>query len=229
MTDVPPPLPIPDVALENNASQRLPCILLIDASGSMAGAPIDELNLGIQVLADELNKDAEASQRVQLLLIRFGGDDQVDVLADWTDAMDFVPPSVTANGRSPIGAAVRIALRKLDEQKARYRSHGIAYNRPWVFLLTDGEPTDDHWEQAAAECKAAEAAEKLVFFGIGVGPQTDLGKLAQFSIRSPQRLQGLKFRELFIWLSRSATSASKASQGSSVQLAPPSDWMQVSA
>jgi uncharacterized protein YegL len=143
--------------------------------------------------------------------------------------MAFEPPSIQANGRTPMGLAVRVALTKLDEQKARYRNHGIAYNRPWLFLLTDGEPTDEYWEQAASECRAQEQAAKLIFFGIGVGPAADVGKLARFSTRTPQRLQGLKFRELFLWLSRSATSASKAAQGSNVQLAPPSDWMQVSA
>ena len=56
----------------------------------------------------------------------------------------------------------------------------------------------------------------------------DLTKLAAFSTRKPVRMQGLKFRELFLWLSRSTTSASKQAPGSNVQLAPPSDWMQVS-
>lgn len=220
---------IPDAALDDNTSQRLPCVVVLDSSGSMAGSRIDELNAGLRVLEDELKKDPVASQRVQLLLIQFNGDNDVQVLTDWTDAMAFSAPHLIANGLSPMGAAVRLAMAKLEEQKARYRAHGIAYNRPWLFLLTDGAPTDDDWHQAAAECRAAEQANKLIFFGIGAGDDADLDQLGQFSVRKPQRLQGLKFRELFLWLSRSATSASKAAQGTNVQLAPPSDWMQVSA
>lgn len=219
-------LSIPDLALIDNTSQRLPCVLLIDGSGSMAGRPIADLNAGLSLLEDELKKDDIASQRVQLLVIRFGG--EVEMICDWTDAMSFSAPTIEASGLTPMGAAVRLALSKLEEQKTRYRTNGIAYNRPWLFLLTDGNPTDSNWEQAAHESRTAETAGKLTFFGIGVGPEVDLGKLAQFSVRAPVRLDGLKFRELFLWLSRSTSSASKASQGSNIQLPTP-DWLQVSA
>ena len=218
---------IPDIALTDNTSQRLPCILLLDGSGSMSGDPINQLNAGLRLLEEELKKDDVASQRVQLLVIRFGGD--VEVVTDWTDAMAFAAPPIQSDGLTPMGEAVRLALVKLEEQKLRYRNNGIAYNRPWLFLLTDGSPTDADWNAAAAESKAAEQAGKLTFFGIGVGPDADLQKLSQFSVRTPVRLDGLKFRELFLWLSRSTSSASKASQGTTVQLPPPSDWTQVSA
>jgi uncharacterized protein YegL len=220
---------IRDVTLRNNTSQRLPCVLVLDSSGSMAGLPIDELNAGLRVLEEELKKDDKASQQVQLLVIRYSGDNDVAVITDWTDAMSFSAPGLTANGLSPMGAAVRLALDEIEEQKTRYRTNGIGYNRPWLFLLTDGAPTDGDWQQVAAQSRAAEQAGKLIFFGIGVGAGADLGKLAQFSIRQPLRLQGLKFRELFLWMSRSASTASKAAQGTSVQLPPPSDWMQVPA
>lgn len=216
---------LPDVALRDNTSQRLPCVLLLDRSASMedSGA-IDELNAALRILEEEWKKDDIASQRVQVLVIQFGGDDEVEVVSDWTDAMAFSAPQLTANGLTPIGEAVRVGLAKLEEQKSRYRANGIAYNRPWVFLITDGQPTDDDWQQAAAECRASEQAEKLIFFGIGVGNAADLTNLAEFSTRKPNRMQGLKFRELFLWLSRSTRSASKEASGSNVQLAPPDDW-----
>ncbi len=219
---------IPDVELADNTSQRLPCVLVLDNSGSMAGQPIEELNAGLLLLEEELKKDDIASQRVQLLVIRFGGDNEVQIVTDWTDAMSLTAPRLTANGVTPMGAAVRLALHKIEEQKSRYRQNGIPYNRPWLFLITDGGPTDDDWRQAAAECRAAEKAGKLIFFGIGAGTDANLVSLAEFSIRQPVRLQGLKFRELFLWLSRSTSSASKAAQGTNVQLPPPSDWMHVS-
>src|SRR5207237_4890 len=149
-------LEIPDLTLTNNTSQRLPCVLLIDGSASMSGAPITELNAGLRLLEEELKKDDIASQRVQLLVIKFSGDRNVEVLADWTDAMSFSAPEVTADGMTPMGEAVRLALIKLEEQKSRYRANGIAYNRPWVFLITDGQPTDSDWEQAADQSRSAE-------------------------------------------------------------------------
>lgn len=221
-------LDIPDVALMDNTSQRLPCVLLLDGSGSMDGEPINELNAGLRILEEELKKDDIASQRVQLLVIRFGGEN-VEVLTDWTDAMDFTAPNVTASGRTPMGQAVRTGLAKLEEQKTRYRANGVPYNRPWVFLITDGGPTDTGWPTAASECLAAEQMGKFVFFGIGVGPDADLSTLQQFSTRAPVRMQGIKFREMFVWLSKSTSSASKAAPGAKVQLAPPTDWGDISA
>jgi uncharacterized protein YegL len=215
---------IPDIALMENTSQRLPCVLLIDGSKSMAGRPVDELNAGLRLLEEELKKDDIASQRVQLLVASFGGNNEVKILTGWTDAMAFNAPRIVANGMTPMGEAVRVGLRELEEQKARYRQNGIAYNRPWMFLLTDGEPSDPDWRGGAAQCKAAEQVGKLIFFGIGIGNDANLTKLAQFSARQPVLLEGLKFRELFLWLSRSTSTASKAAQGTNIQLLPPSDW-----
>ena len=45
-----------------------------------------------------------------------------------------------------MGEAISTAvLDMIEERKASYREHGIAYYRPWAFLITDGEP-NDHWK-----------------------------------------------------------------------------------
>lgn len=219
---------LPMVTLQDNTSERLPLVLLLDGSGSMGSSgAIEELNSSLRLLEAELKNDPIASQRVQLLVLRFGGDDEVETLSEWVDATDFDAPHLTANGSTPMGKAIRIGLVKLEEQKARYRSLGIPYKRPWMFLITDGAPTDGDWPQSAVQSRAAEQENKLVFFGIGVGPAADLQKLAQFSTRAPVRLQGLKFRELFLWLSASVRGASKGALGTNVQLPPPNEWMEI--
>jgi uncharacterized protein YegL len=222
---------IPDVLLTDNTSQRLPCVLVLDGSYSMAdsGAETDairELNKGLKVLEQELKNDDTAAQRVQLLVIRLGDDDQVQVISDWTDAMDFSAPTIEANGRTPLGQAMRVALEKVEDQKANYRLHDIPYNRPWIFVITDGEPTDLDWEDAGTDCRQAEDDNKVVIFPIGTAG-ANFEALKLFSNRSPIKLDGLKFRELFVWLSRSASSGSKAAQDSQLQL-PAVDWGTVS-
>jgi len=218
---------IPDVVLTDNTSQRLPCVLVLDGSASMADPraesdAIRELNSGLNILEEELKNDDISAQRVQLLVLRLGDDDQVEVVREWTDAMDFTAPTIEANGRTPLGKAMRMALDRVEEQKENYRSHDIPYNRPWIFLITDGQPTDLDWEDAAADCRQAEDDNKVVIFSIGTAG-ADFDALKQFSNRSPVMLDGLKFRELFVWLSRSASSGSKASQDTQVQL-PAVDW-----
>ena len=214
---------IPDVVLSDNTSQRLPCVLVLDGSGSMAGKPINELNEGLKILEQELKGDDTAAQRVQLMVIRLGDNDAVEILTDWTDAIDFSAPRLQANGVTPLGSAMRMALQKIEEQKENYKDHSIPYNRPWIFLITDGNPTDLDWEDAADECRDAEANGKVTIFAIGTA-DADFEALKKFSGRNPVKLDGLKFKDLFVWLSRSASSGSRASQDTEIQLEAPSDW-----
>ena len=138
----------------------------------------------------------------------------------------FIAPTILANGSTPLGAAVSLAMAKIEDQKKRYKTNGIPYNRPWLFVMTDGAPTDTDWEKTAVACKLAEKRKEFVFFGIGIGG-ADLGVLSRFSARAPALLKGMLFKEMFVWLSRSATSASKAAQGTNTQLASPASWTDI--
>lgn len=217
---------IPDVELVENNSQRTPCVLVLDGSGSMQGQPISELNEGLRVLEQELKADTTASVRVQLLIIRAGDDDEVEILSDWTDAIDFETPAIEANGRTPLGAAMAVALDKIEAQKANYDANGIPSTRPWIMLLSDGAPTDYDWREVARRCRDAEAAKKVAIFPIGTA-EADLEVLSEFSTKKALRLQGLKFKELFMWLSRSVSSASKAAPDETTQLPAPEGWAEV--
>ena len=218
---------IPDVVLTDNTSQRLPCVLVLDGSTSMSKrfdgtSAIEELNKGLKVLEQELKKDDTACQRVQLLVLRLGDDDQVQTIQDWTDAIDFSAPIIKAKGRTPLGIASRIALEKIEQQKENYRAHDIPYNRPWLFLITDGGPSDARWKGAALDCCFAEAEGKVIVFPIGT-KNANFDKLSRFSARPPIKLAGLNFEDLFVWLSRSAASGSQASPTAELQL-PDAEW-----
>lgn len=218
---------IPDVALAENTSQRLPCVVVLDGSTSMAeGGAIEALNEGLRLLESDLKADDVARQRVRILVLRIGAPHDVEVVTDWTDAIEFEAPEIEANGTTPLGTGVRRALEEIEAEKARYRDNGIPYNRPWLFLLTDGEPTDLDWEASARECRAAEEAGHVSVFCVGVG-DANIGKLAKFSPRQPLKLKGLAFREFFLWLSRSARAGSQAAPSDAIQMAAPSDWATV--
>ena len=210
---------IPDVQLEDNSSQRLPLVIIVDGSTSMSGKPIAELNAGLQALEEELKSDAIARLRVQLMILRVGGNDDVEVLTDWTDAINFSRPMVIANGNTPLGKAARLALSKIEDQKQNYKAAGIPYNRPWLYILSDGAPNDAGWESAADECRQAVSDRKVAVFAIATGG-AQIDPLKRFT-DTVLELNGVRFRELFIWLSRSASAASKARQGDNVQVALP--------
>jgi uncharacterized protein YegL len=206
----------------DNPEPRCPCILLLDVSGSMNGRPLDELNAGLVTFRDELTGDALAMKRVEVGIITFG---PVNVEAPFISASAFYPPTLQAQADTPMGAAITQAINMVEDRKRDYRSNGISYYRPWVFLITDGAPTDS-WQSAAAAVREGESAKKFAFFAIGVqGANMDI--LRKISVREPLSLDGLKFRELFSWLSSSLRSVSRSTPGTDVPLEPPKGWASV--
>lgn len=214
---------IPYVEFADNANERTPCVLVLDCSGSMRGEPIKQLNAGLAALEKELKDDIDASSRVQLLIIKAFGKDEAIVSSDWIDAMNFTAPIMEAGGLTPLGKAMELALQKIEEQKCLYDSCGVTSKRPWIFLISDGEPTDYGWEQAAEKCRFAQQNKKVVIHAVGT-QEANLEKLAKFSLMSPKRLTGLKFTEFFLWLSRSVSCISKAAPGADGLLEDTDDW-----
>jgi uncharacterized protein YegL len=220
---------IPDVALIDNSDERAPLVLVLDCSGSMLeDNKVNLLNDGLRTLAAELKSDPIAARCGRVLVISFGGNNDVEVVGDWIDAMDFTPPNLVAGGMTPLGAAMRCALDEVEAQKSQMRSAGVSYKRPIVMLLSDGEPTDE-WQQVAAECRSAESSNRINVMAIGIGGQANRNTLGAFSNKGALSLEGLKFRELFIWLSRSIQAVSRAATGGTVQLNPVDSWAQMQA
>lgn len=196
--------------------QRCPCLLLLDVSASMSGRPIEELNAGLVVLKDELSADLLASKRVQIGIVSFG---PVETVTNFIDARQWDAPVLTTKGNTPMGAAIEHGLQMLEDQKSLYRTNGIPFYRPWVFLITDGGPTDS-WHNAARLIHDGEAKKKFQFFAVGVeGANFDV--LKQISVGEPIALKGLRFRDLFAWLSTSLSAVSQSNPGDEVRLENP--------
>jgi uncharacterized protein YegL len=209
-----------------NPEPRCPCLLLLDTSGSMNGRPIDELNVGLRVFKEELTSDAMAMQRVEVAVITFG---PVRVVSDFQTADAFQPPTLSVTGDTPMGAAILQGLEMLEARKSTYRHAGVSYYRPWVFLITDGAPTDA-WQLAAEKVRAGDNPERKAFSFFAVGVEgADMAKLGAICSpdRPPLKLKGLSFRELFSWLSSSLGGVARSQPGQLVALPPPSGWSSV--
>jgi uncharacterized protein YegL len=161
-------------------------------------------------------------KRVEIAVVTFG---PVTVLSDFQTPDMFQPTTLPTTGDTPMGAAIAQGLEMLRQRKDKYKANGISYYRPWVFLITDGAPTDS-WQYAAQAVKDGEARKELSFFAVGV-EGADMETLAKICARQPLKLDGMKFRELFAWLSSSLSGVSQSQLGDTVPLPSPQGWSQV--
>ncbi|KQN01455.1 vWA domain-containing protein [Sphingomonas sp. Leaf25] len=209
--------PFGAIEFADNPEARCACLILMDVSGSMKGDPIAEANRGLQQFAEELREDRLASRRVDVAVITFG--DKVDVVAQFGSAQTFYPQPLVANGSTPMGEAIETGVDLVAARQAEYRSNGIATYRPWIFLVTDGAPTDS-WERAARRIRDGESRNSFSLFAVGVGG-ADMKTLSQISVKAPVALNGLAFGDMFRWLSSSLSAISRSSVGQAVALSNP--------
>lgn len=210
-------MPFGNLEFADNPEPRCACLLLLDTSGSMQGAKIAQLNHGLAEFARQLRRDSMAAKRVEVAVVTFGA--SVRVEQRFVTADSFIAPVLAADGNTPMGEAIQRAVDLISERKKAYRANGIGYYRPWIFMISDGEPTDDV-TLATERIKSGEAKKSFMFYSVGV-ENADIGKLAKISVRQPLRLRGLSFEKLFVWLSDSLSSVSRSQVGDAPELRNP--------
>lgn len=211
-----------DIEIENNA-QRLPLVLCLDTSSSMAGQPIQALNEALGQWTQELRDDVSLSYSVEVAVVTFGGrgvcawqgpnplPPQAPV-SPFVPAHMFQPPWLAASGVTLMTEALQLAMHIVSARKTELRQSGLQYYRPQICLVTDGLPTDtrghltDGWRQLAPVLTDEQQARRFRLYAIGVGGITDRGQqvLEAFAPKFNARLQGFPFRELLQMMSASA-------------------------
>ncbi len=189
---------------------KLPICLVIDKSGSMnervgGVVKIDEVNRNVLSFIKFIQQDAKARRICDLCIIAFGGE-RPEIISGYTsvDKINYKP--LTAYGRTPLGAAVSMAIDLLEKRRAYYKSAGIEHYKPIMLLMSDGAPTD-YYEQAARRMSDLVINKRLKIFPVGIGRNFDFTTLKQFSPELPPKqisdVQG--FMKLFELLSRSSS------------------------
>lgn len=209
------PLPI-----TNQGERHVPAVLLVDTSGSMSGAPISELNQGLVEFGQALQEDSLALGRAEVCVISFNSN--VETEMSFRPAADYQAPVLSANGLTSLNEAIEAGLDAIESRKAEYKAQGVSYYRPWIFVLTDGVPTDTERESAAKNrLQKAIMNKKVVYMPMGIG-NADTSKLQEYypevyvdekGNAKPKvvlKAAASNFKEAFVWLSNSLTMVSQS-------------------
>lgn len=167
---------------DGNPEPRVPCVLLLDVSGSMSGDKIHELNAGLETIRTELLKDEQAARRVELAVVTFGG--KVEVAQDFALPSEFKPPVLVADGDTPMGTAILRAYELVEKRKARYEASDLDSYEPWVFMVTDGVSTDPPEVRPARSKRSERTRASRTANGSRSSPWASKGRRCRSSPRS---------------------------------------------
>ena len=201
----------------NPGEPHLACVLLLDTSGSMIGPPIDSLNKALQDFVTQVSMDDMAQKRVDVAIVEFNN--SANPVQPFTPISQMTPVKLNATGATAMGAGINLAIDMLKDRNRLYDSMGTKCYRPWIFMITDGEPTDE-LEMAKKRIVEEEGKGeygKLKFFALGVPgyKKETLIDLTRHQTRPRiMELENFDFTGIFKWMSDSMVtiSVSKVSE-----------------
>jgi uncharacterized protein YegL len=179
------------------SAKPIPVILLLDTSASMntlvnpdvvvrtgrtgvvEGQPveyvsgrksrIDVLNEAVRRMLGTFTKEASQANEFLVSVVTFGGTATLKQAP--ARASSFKYTDLTADGATPLGAAIDIAKSVIED---REQTPSRAY-RPLVVLISDGEPTDS-WESKLASFIQDGRSAKCDRMALGIGEAATSGR-----------------------------------------------------
>lgn len=184
--------------------RRLPVYLLLDCSGSMYGEPIEAVKNGVKVLVSTLRQDPYALETAYLSIITF--DSSAQQVSPLTELAAFQQPNIQASGCTALGEALALLSQKADQEVTKTTPEQKGDWKPLVFIMTDGEPTDD-LNKGLAEFKKRKWG-MVVACAAGSGANTDTLKKITECVVSLDTADSATIKAFFKWVSASVSSGS---------------------
>lgn len=190
-------------------ARKLPVYLLLDASGSMCGEPIQAVSNGLQIFAQAIASDPYALETAHVGVVVFASD--AKEVAPLVEAAQFQPPTLQASGCTELGAALRLVKKCAEKEVKLTTATEKGDWKPLVFIMTDGGPTDD-WQQGLQEFRQYKWGTVVA---CAAGPCADVGVLNQIadSVVYLDSADSDALKNYFRWLSASVGQGSQKVDG----------------
>lgn len=197
---------VPGGGIAAPGEPHMACVLLLDTSSSMTGAPINSLNKAINDFKTQTSMDELAQKRVDIAIIEFN--DSARVVQEFTPLPQMEPVTLSPRGCTAMGEGINLAIDKVKERNRFYAEMGTPCYKPWIFMITDGAPTDNisTARQRILEEEQKGTHGKLKFWAVGV-PGYNRSTLTSLTKRCIE-LENADFQGIFDWLSESMVTIS---------------------
>ena len=152
---------------------------VVDTSGSMSGAKIGTVNSAIEEVVPELKDISESNADAQIKVATLS----FSTGARWIDsapvaAENFRWNYLDASGVTDLGAACMQLNEKLS--RSAFMSDATGSFAPAIFLLSDGEPTDNY-KHGLDKLKQNNWFKHAIKIAIAIGDDADKSVLAAFT------------------------------------------------
>ncbi len=200
---------------QSEGTHRLPVYLLLDTSGSMAGDPIRDVRLGVETFKEQVANDPFAEETVHVGVITFGEEAEFVTkglipIGKFRD--EFNTESLSANGQTPLGQALWLLEESLDKDiKAPVKGGDKGDWKPLIFILTDGEPTDE-WRKPREAILNRQQKKVINIITVGCGDRINQQNLKEISMGSAFIMgkDPEAFRKFFDWVSQTTSKIAKS-------------------
>lgn len=154
-----------------------PIILVLDTSHSMWGKGLSDMVSSLKVFYQTLHDEDIPQSIIDIAAVSMGSN--LGMLEEFTSFEQSVLPTLTIRpkGYTPIGGALELAMRRLEQQRASYQVSGIAHVKPHLILLSDGRDSEDDFSAIASQIRSVCQNGHLRCWAIAMGDNPDLAAL----------------------------------------------------
>jgi len=205
--------------IKNANEHHMAVLFLLDTSFSMAGKPIEELNLGLQRFKEQVCLDPITREVLDVAVVEFNSVACVVQPFVPVDCME--PMNLQASGDTNMEAGLNLAMNMVDQRYRFYKQMGTVPYCPWIIMLTDGFPNDTSFiDEMASNILSQDRNDKMRFWSMAVsGANTALLN----RLGHGERVLSIKdynFTSFFDWLHKSFRKVSSSAVGDIIRLDP---------